>query len=249
MDTSLSGKFSSSIQAFTAKQRERKGGPVRRSLGVGGFTLLELLVVITIIIILIGFLFPAFRGIQDQAKRTQAKNDLNQIITAISAFYTEYGYYPVPTGTSTTADINYPARGQYQDAGNSNVFNILRYDTNNGGATVSQVNPRQVVFIEPPISKDQTNPKLGIRFVGGCWFDPWGYAYNVTIDTDYNSVTTAPVYTDLSQTYNTAGSDKGPSVGVIAWTMGADGQLGNNGDNAYKDPSTGIQSDDVISWQ
>ena len=89
MKTLLDRKSSSSIQAFTAKQRER----------VSAFTLLELLVVITIIIILIGFLFPAFRGIQDQAKRTQAKNDLNQIVTAISAFYTEYGYYPVPTST------------------------------------------------------------------------------------------------------------------------------------------------------
>jgi len=40
------------------------------------FTLIELLVVIAIIAILIGLLFPAFRAVQDQAKRTQAKNDL-----------------------------------------------------------------------------------------------------------------------------------------------------------------------------
>ena len=60
----------------------------------GGFTLIELLVVITIIIILMGLLFPAFRGAQDQAKKAQAKNDLVQIVTAINAFYTEYGQYP-----------------------------------------------------------------------------------------------------------------------------------------------------------
>ena len=40
------------------------------------FTLVELLVVITIIAILIGLLFPAFSAIQNQAKKTQAKNDL-----------------------------------------------------------------------------------------------------------------------------------------------------------------------------
>jgi len=49
------------------------------------FTLIELLVVIIIIAILVGFLFPAFRGVQDQAKRTQAKNDLSQIVTAVNA--------------------------------------------------------------------------------------------------------------------------------------------------------------------
>jgi prepilin-type N-terminal cleavage/methylation domain-containing protein len=59
--------------------------------GRGAFTLIELLVVITVIAILIALLFPAFNGVQDQAKRTQAKNDLTQIVTAVNAFYTEYG--------------------------------------------------------------------------------------------------------------------------------------------------------------
>ena len=53
------------------------------------FTLIELLVVITIIVVLMGLLFPAFRGVQDQAKRTQAKNDLTQIVTAVNAFFTD----------------------------------------------------------------------------------------------------------------------------------------------------------------
>src|SRR5262249_27143784 len=51
-----------------------------------GFTLMELLIVIAIIVILMGLLFPAFKGVQDQAKRTQAKNDLTQIVTAVNAF-------------------------------------------------------------------------------------------------------------------------------------------------------------------
>jgi type II secretory pathway pseudopilin PulG len=44
------------------------------------------LVVISIIIILMGLLFPAFKGAQDQAKRAQAKNDLSQIVTAVNAY-------------------------------------------------------------------------------------------------------------------------------------------------------------------
>ncbi len=60
----------------------------------GGFTLIELLVVMTVIAILTALLFPAFKGVLDQAKRTQAKNDVTQIVTAVNAFYTEYGTYP-----------------------------------------------------------------------------------------------------------------------------------------------------------
>src|SRR5437016_11394592 len=62
-----------------------------------GFTLIELLVVIAIIAILIGLLFPAFSAVQNQARRTQAKNDLTQIVNAVNAFYTEYGKYPIVT--------------------------------------------------------------------------------------------------------------------------------------------------------
>ena len=69
------------------------------------FTLIELLVVITIIVVLMGLLFPAFRGVQDQAKRTQAKNDLTQIVTAVNAFYTEYGKYPLPAGADQRYDL------------------------------------------------------------------------------------------------------------------------------------------------
>src|SRR5207253_2016987 len=65
------------------------------------FTLIELLVVIAIIAILIGLLFPAFSAVQDQAKRTQAKNDLTQIVNAVNAYYTEYGKYPLAAGITT----------------------------------------------------------------------------------------------------------------------------------------------------
>src|SRR5438874_2644459 len=75
-------------------RRQNRHARARALPGVFAFTLIELLVVITIIAILMGFLFPAFQGVQNQAKKTQAKNDLTQIVTAVNAYYTEYGKYP-----------------------------------------------------------------------------------------------------------------------------------------------------------
>ncbi len=60
-----------------------------------GFTLLELLVVIAIVVVLAGLLFPAVQSVLERAKKVQAKNDLTQIVTAVNAFYTEYGRYPI----------------------------------------------------------------------------------------------------------------------------------------------------------
>src|ERR1700730_6586952 len=106
--------------------------------GRDAFTLIELLVVITIIVILMGLLFPAFRGVQNQAKKTQAKNDLTQIVTAVNAYYTEYGKYPIAPATETT----FGPGGS--PATNETLFNELR------GLTSSALNPRQIVFISPP---------------------------------------------------------------------------------------------------
>src|SRR3954465_3132550 len=84
-----------------------------RAWGAHAFTLIELLVVIVIIAVLAGLAFPVFQSIQNSAKKTQAKNDLTQIVTAVNAFYTEYGKYPIATddtSISPTSDLFYTLR-------------------------------------------------------------------------------------------------------------------------------------------
>jgi prepilin-type N-terminal cleavage/methylation domain-containing protein len=204
------------------------------------FTLIELLVVIAIIAILIGLLFPAFRAVQDQAKRTQAKNDLTQIVTAVNAYYTEYGKYPLVTADTI-----------YGSAGNPNnlLFNELR------ATAAATQNPRQIVFISPPAVKDPTNPRSGIAtqittingisVAIGDLVDPWGTPYRIAIDGSYDNSLANP-YGDPT----TGGAGPNPiNQGVVAWSFGKDQTLGTNGNNVYKNPTTGVQSDDVISWQ
>jgi prepilin-type N-terminal cleavage/methylation domain-containing protein len=193
------------------------------------FTLIELLVVMAIIAILIGLLFPAFRAVQDQAKRTQAKNDLTQIVNAVNAFYTDYGRYPL-----VTADTTYGPAGT---TANNPLFNVLRaQDTTN--------NPRQIVFINPPYVKTPANPRSGIATqattINGIsvaindYVDPWGTPYNVAIDGGYDN--------QLTNAYaaNTGAGPLSLAIGVIAWSWGRDQVQGTTNFNA---------SDDVISWQ
>src|SRR5205814_5741512 len=149
---------------------------IARSFRAGGFTLIELLIVIGIIAILIGLLFPAFKGVQDQARRTQAKNDLTQIVTAVNAFYTEYGRYPTTATTDATA--TYGPGGSTTE--NGGLFSELR-------ATSTTLNTRQIVFISPPDAKDQNNPRSGIKTSTGGYYDPWGSEYAVALDADYNN--------------------------------------------------------------
>src|SRR5438477_10062208 len=59
------------------------------------FTLIEMIVVMLIIATLAALLMTGASGAFERARKTQAKNDVIQIATAVNAFYTEYGRYPV----------------------------------------------------------------------------------------------------------------------------------------------------------
>lgn len=69
-------------------------GLTRRRRRRGGFTLVEILVVIGIIVLLAGILVPLVGRAMRQAKQTRTAADLQSIATAIEAFKTDHGYYP-----------------------------------------------------------------------------------------------------------------------------------------------------------
>ena len=59
-----------------------------------GFTLIEILIVISIIGILTVALLPRVQGAQASARNTARKADLNQIATALATYNGDNGRYP-----------------------------------------------------------------------------------------------------------------------------------------------------------
>ena len=68
-----------------------------------GFSLIELLVVITIICILGAMLAPAVQGAREASRRVQCANNLRQLALAAESFHSANGYFPSARATSGTA--------------------------------------------------------------------------------------------------------------------------------------------------
>jgi prepilin-type N-terminal cleavage/methylation domain-containing protein len=68
-----------------------------------GFTLVELLTVIAIIAILAALLLPVLSRVKLSAQKTQAKVQVNDIATAVEAYDSAYGRFPVSPGAQALA--------------------------------------------------------------------------------------------------------------------------------------------------
>jgi prepilin-type N-terminal cleavage/methylation domain-containing protein len=200
-----------------------------------GFTLIELFTVMIVIAIIFGIAYPVFSSIMERARKTQAKNDLTQIVTAVNAYYTEYGKYPL-----VAADTIYGPTGASDT--NANLFYTLRAVAL--GANAADVaNPRKIVFISPPDAKDPANPRSGIGTAAatiGQYFDPWGTQYAIAIDGGYNNAIANPY------TLNAGATPL--QLGVIGWSFGKDAQS-QSVPGPAADKKAGTNDDDVISWQ
>lgn len=166
------------------------------------FTLLELLVAVSIIIVLMGLLFPAATSAMNSAKKATAKNQVIQIATAITAYETEYGRLPSVTGSNVDATLV------------STLCSAT--DTNN--------NPRGIIFLDATAWR---KGKGGTNTLGYC--DPFASnsAYSLALDSGYTNSINVPVVSGTNVT--TTNITKHVGVWTI-WTNGKTQTLINSWD-------------------
>ncbi|MEI6660057.1 MAG: type II secretion system protein [bacterium] len=105
-----------------------------------GFTLVELLVVISIISLLSSVVLAALNSARMKARDARRAEDIHQIYTALNAYYNQYGCLPITTGGSTCG----PASGYAQsDCG------AWDYSSQNGaGACAGALSPNFMGFLK-----------------------------------------------------------------------------------------------------
>ena len=163
--------------------------------GIHSFTLIEILVVITIIGLLAGISVPAVGGALSSARKAKAMTMANQIRTAMVQFHTEYGFFPTNGMNTRGIGTTGPA-----------LARVLIGSTN-----ATNDNPRRIVFLEVPA--DFTSGGGGDPESGGIMTSRDLYKrgslknrqvnYSLSVDNDYDSRTW--VTNNLAET-NVSGS-------------------------------------------
>ena len=134
------------------------------------FTLVELLVVISIIGLLAGLGLPAINGAIQAGKKAEVSAMAESIKTAVNAFYAEYSYYPTNSSGQTYTNTSLEFLG------------FMSTTTNmNGG------NTRGIAFLEVPPKFTNAN---GIVTPKGFYTGTNQSTYSVRIDTSGAGVLT-----------------------------------------------------------
>ena len=192
-----------------------------------GFTLVELLVVITIIAVLAGAGFAAGNAAIQKAKKTTALATCIAIESAVSNFYNEYGSMPT--------EANGDSDGTPVATTDKELLNILLGQKDEKSL---KLNPRSIKFLS--VKEGKKKLKRGINgliydtageSVEGL-YDPWGGAYYAILDVNYDEKIAAKTNKD-----KVASNLNGRRSAV--WSNGADGV--NLGDGAI--------GDDVRTWE
>ena len=125
------------------------------------FTLIELLIVIAIIGILAGLMFPAFSVVRNNARRSKANSECQGLKTAIILYETEFSCWPGEVSGSKDGVLT-----------SSEYIKMCKVLTGE--------NSKKMVCYEVGVGFDENKGIL----------DPWGRQYQVALDADYDNVLT-----------------------------------------------------------
>lgn len=142
-----------------------------------GFTLVELLIVIAIIMVLAALGFAGVQSALRKAKTVQTLNIATNVSQAIQNYFDEYGSLPItapppgPIATNTGEGVN--------------VLRVLLAQEGNG---TNVLNTKGIRYLDVKTARGR---KAGIEFAAGGTqatglFDAWGNPFYIAFDDDYN---------------------------------------------------------------
>ena len=188
------------------------------------FSLVELLVVISIIGLLAGLSSVAVSRAMEAGKKSKANGDLTAIVAAVKAYKQEYGFYPLPPSRRFASSLGeedknaWVGKGTY-DGNENDMFNVIKILSGQNLTWEESMNPKQIRFLE--------GAKVGSSTLDS-FPDPWKHSYCLKFDTNDSG----------GVGYYSSGENI--RVGVIGICLGK---------NGVQDTPDTSACDDIFSWK
>lgn len=175
-----------------------------------GFSRYEFLFVVAALLMAVSIALPAREFVSRWQRLEMARGDLRSIVASVQRYRTQYNTWPGVITSHAAGDIQFGRR-----VPNSEVMNVLR-SVDGAGNRDHAMNSNRVVFLDVAAAA----PGLSGLNGRGEFVDPWGNAYRIVLDLDYDGVCEVAdsVYGRIQ------------GEGVIAWSCGPDGKTDNEDD-------------------
>ena len=231
-------------------------------------SLIELLVVISIIGILAGLILPAVGIVKTKAKITQSVKDMADIKGACNVYQHDYNRLP---GSAPASQIGFDfTYGTTNTGYGTNVFSSAGVGYQNSNAELMVIltassfpgytpdpsvagnmrNPRRTAYFNAKGSGGTAGPGLG---TDGVMRDPWGSPYIVALDFNYDGWVSNSVYNaNVVNGFNTGLVRQG-GAGTSTWALKDSVMVFSFGpDASLSDTSSAnsaVNKDNILSWK
>ena len=154
-----------------------------------GFTLVELLVVVTIIGILAGLVISQAPKLMQQSRELEVRNVIISIQTGIRNYQTEYNRFPLdPSQSSSSGDEDAPAIQTNPTSALVETLMGSAATSGSGGSSggsggTTNLNPKGIEFTTFKMAKNGRNGLVGTQ-APFTLLDLWGSPYYVQFDTN-----------------------------------------------------------------
>jgi type II secretory pathway pseudopilin PulG len=176
--------------------------------GEASFTIIELLVVITIIIILAGLILSTAGYVQRKGARSRAEAEIAAMSAACESYKADNGIYPRDTTTNTTDNLDARTSGNptnYQ-AASLFLYNSL-FGATNGSRTPASGARSYLVF--KPNMLNPSDQTVNVHYIR----DPFGNSYGYSTAQAANPGSNTLGYNPTFDLWSTAGLTTPPSGG------------------------------------
>lgn len=157
-----------------------------------GFTLVEVIVVLSVILLLSGIAIPLISGYVEDSKRARAEAEIKVLSGAVISFYKDVGVYPARNSSGTDNRLYALLSGSSQPTtnpyGGNHTFSNWGRSTTNG-----DVLDNHLLHNTPQGSAAAAYPTTGSYrwrgpyVSGGVSVDPWGRPYVINIISAWNA--------------------------------------------------------------